>query len=134
MYAKQPNAPKIVQFSLDLSVAAGTNAIATASMAGPIEITGVSIYCSVVGATWTSVALHDDTAAANEIMGTTKGAVANFTAGAILPLDWNFARPFHLEAGSSLEYTLAGSTGSGTALLTVQYVPVKRGGTLDIAA
>jgi len=131
MYAKQPNAPKVLQLQLDLSQAASTYGLATATMAGDIEVVGMSLYCTVAGATWTSVAIHDDTTAANEILGTTSGAVANFTTEAIVALDWDQSAPFHLAAGQKLLYTIAGSTGSGTALLTVQYVPVKKGGMLE---
>jgi hypothetical protein len=133
MYAKQPFGVKVAQFEVDLSVAAGTHNIAQAPGLGDIEIVGVSVYCTAAGATWTSVTIHDSSAAANEIMGATKGAVENFSEDAILDLDWNFARPFHLANFNYISYTLTGSTGSGTALVTFQYRPVQKGGVLNAA-
>jgi hypothetical protein len=62
MYAKQPFGVKVAQFQLDLSRAAGTHGIAEAAGLGDIEIVGASIYCTVVGATFTSVAIHDNSA------------------------------------------------------------------------
>ncbi len=66
-------------------------------------------------------------------MGTTNGAVANFSEGAILGLDWNFTAPFHLANNNFIVYTIAGATGSGTALMTIQYRPVQKGGVLNPA-
>ena len=106
------------QFTMNLAQAANTYDLCTAT-GGDVIIWGMNVYCTVVGATWTSVTIQSDATTNFVFMNATEGARANFTAGKDVPLTWTQVAKALIRSGNKIRYTIAGSTGTGTALVTV---------------
>jgi hypothetical protein len=117
-------ADRIATFTLDLSHAAGTFDLCTAT-GGDIVIWGMALFCTVVGATWTSVAVQTNDTTNFVLLNATDGARANFTAGKNVPITWAQVQKCHLRSGQKIQYTMVGSTGSGTALATFMYYAIQ---------
>lgn len=118
-----PTADLIAQATVDLSRAAGTYDLFTASN-GDVLIWSASLYCTVVGATFTSCAIQTNSTTNFVILNTTDGAVANFTAGKNMTITWAQVQKILVRSGSKVQYTMAGTTGSGTAILTLNYYSI----------
>lgn len=120
---------KVKQFTIPCAQAAATYDLATVNGIGDILIHDVNIYCSVVGATFTSLAVQTNDTTAVSIMSAAEGAVANLTAGKniVHAFPVTNTAPVLLRSGKKIQYTLVGSTGTGTVLVTLRYEPVVAG-------
>lgn len=108
-------------FTLDLSKAAGTYDLCVAS-GGDLVIVGWSIYCTVVGATFTAATIQTNDTVPFVFLDATDGARANFVAGSNMSPTWFSGAPYpYLRSGKKVQYTITGSTGSGTALCALFY-------------
>jgi len=116
----------IPQFTMNLAQAANTYDLCTAS-GGDVVVWGMNVYCTVVGATWTSVTIQSDSTTAFVFMDATQGARANFTAGKDVALTWTQVSKCLVRSGNKIRYTIAGSTGTGTAVVTVMAQSVNGG-------
>ncbi len=116
----------VPQFTMNLAQAAATYDLCTAS-GGDVIVWGADVYCTVVGATWTSVTIQTNDTTAFTIMNATQGAVANFTALKNVALTWAQADKFLLRSGKKIQYTIAGSTGTGSAVVTILGLSVNGG-------
>jgi hypothetical protein len=117
----------ILEKTINLAQAADTYDLFTAT--GDIYVEDINLYCTVVGATFTSVAIATDDTVPTVIMTDVEGAVANIVAGT------NFqqatkGKTFRLGTGKKVQYTIVGDTGTGTMLATIKYRPISAGATL----
>lgn len=116
----------VSQFTMNLAQAANTYDLCTAS-GGDVVVWGMNCYCTVVGATWTSVTIQSDATTNFVFMDATQGARANFTAGKDVALTWTQVAKALIRSGNKIRYTIAGSTGTGTAVVTVMALSVNGG-------
>lgn len=116
---------KIKVFTLNLAQAASTYTAATCNSTGGVEILGVDFYCTVAGATFTSVSVQTNDTTAVEFLSSTEGGVANLTAGKNIAKA--FTGPTYLHTSKLIRYTIVGSTGTGTLLMIVRYQPTVAG-------
>jgi hypothetical protein len=112
-------------YAVNLAQAAGTYDLATAG--GDLLILQVGLYCLTAGVTWTSAAIQTDDTTPFVIMNATEGARANFTAAKNVAITWTQVQKPILVSGKKLQLTMAGSTGTGTARLSVLYAPMGAG-------
>ena len=119
---------KIAQATMNLAQAANSYDLLTAS--GPLVILQASLYCTVVGAVFTSVTIQTSTTVPFVIMNATEGARANFVANSNMAITWTQVQKAYLPSSERIRMTIAGSTGTGTALLTVVYLPLTSAGLL----
>lgn len=120
---------KVAQASMNLAQAANSYDLLTCS-GSAVVITNAVVFCTVVGATWTSVTVQTDDTVPFVLMDATQGARANFVANSNVALTWPQVTRIYLRSGQKLRMTIAGSTGTGTALLTVVYFPLTQAGLL----
>lgn len=116
-------------FTLNLGQAAGTYDLATCNAVGGVVIRDVQLYETVVGATFTSVSIQTNDTTAVTILTAGEGAVANLTAGKNIAKA--FTGPTYLHTSKKIQYTIAGSTGSGTMLAIIRYQPSVAGADLS---
>jgi hypothetical protein len=114
------------QFTMNLAQAAATYDLCTAS-GGDVLVWAVNCHCTVVGATWTSVTIQSNATTNFVVMNATQGARANFTAGKDVALTWTQVEKFLVRSGNKIQYTIAGSTGTGSAVVTVMAQSVNGG-------
>jgi len=116
--------PQVKQATVDLTKAAGTYDLVTATNGGVyIDLYKLAMYVSVVGATLTSVSIQTNQAHATTILSSTEGAVANLTVGKNLVRAIPVIGSLYLASGEKLQYTIAGSTGTGAIIVTIPYMP-----------
>lgn len=111
--------------TVDLSKAAGTYDLFTAT--NDVVIWAAALYCTVVGATFTSCTIQTNSTTNFVILNSTDGAVANFTAGKNMAITWTQVQKIVVPNGLKVQYTMAGSTGTGTAKLYLNYYSVLGG-------
>lgn len=121
--------PKVKVFTLNLAQAAGTYDLATVNATGGVVIESVQLYESVAGATFTSVAIQSNDTTAVTILTAGEGAVANLTVGKNIAKA--FTGPTYLEASKKLQYTIVGSTGTGTMKAIIKFIPSVAGSDLS---
>ena len=119
---------QIKEVTLDLSQAANTYDAITAS--GDVMIHNITLYVTVSGATFTSLAVQSNQTTAVTILNSTDGARANITAGKNLATTLAQTAPWSLRSGQKIQYTIAGSTGTGTVKMAVFYRQISGGATL----
>lgn len=77
MYLSTPlpetSLPKTKVFTANLAQAASTYTLATCNASGGVIILGMEIYCSVAGATFTSVSIQTNDTTAVEFLSSTEG-------------------------------------------------------------
>lgn len=110
---------KCKQFTANLAQAAASYDLATCNATGGVVIQDIQVYCSVVGAVFTSVSIQSNDTAAVVVLSALEGALANLTVGKNIAKA--FTGPTYLAAGKKLQYTLLGATGTGTLLVTIRY-------------
>ena len=115
---------RVKEVTLNLAQAQATYTAITA--VGDIYVEDVNLYCTVVGATFTSVAVATNDAVPTVIMTSTEGAVANIVAGT------NFqpatkGKTFTLRSGKLITYAIVGTTGTGTMVMQIKYRPISNG-------
>ena len=112
-----------VALTCNLAQAAATYDAGTVS-GGAVEIESVVVYVAAVGATFTSVSVQTNNTTAVEILSAAEGAVANVTADKNLKV---FTTRTVIPSGKKIQFTLVGSTGTGTLTLYVVYKPMVQG-------
>lgn len=85
-------------------------------------IDAFALFCTVVGATFTACTVQTDDTVNFVFVDATAGARANFVAGSNMAITWAQVQKCYLRSGQKIRYTITGSTGSGTALVTVRYM------------
>lgn len=129
MYLSTPlpetSLPKTKVFTANLAQAASTYTLATCNASGGVIILGMEIYCSVAGATFTSVSIQTNDTTAVEFLSSTEGGVANLTAGKNIVKAW--VPTTYLHTSKLIRYTIDGSTGTGTLLVVIRYQPTVAG-------
>jgi len=86
-------------------------------------------YVDTAGATFTSVAVHTNTAHPTVLLTAAEGAVANLAAGINLQPAWR--QPVIIRSGGKLQFTIVGATGVGQITLMLSFKPLSSaGGTL----
>jgi hypothetical protein len=122
-----PLVSQILEKTVNLAQAAAAYDLFTAT--GDIYVEDINLYCTVVGATFTSVAIATNDTVPIVIMTAAEGALANIVAGT------NFqpatkGKTFRLKSGNKVRYTIVGSTGTGTIIATCKYRTISAGATL----
>lgn len=117
---------KTVALTLNLAQAAATYDAGTVS-GGSIMLLEAVAYVSVVGATFDSVSIQTNNTTAVEILSAAEGAVANITADKNLKV---FTTKTVIPSGKKIQFTIVGSTGTGTIILYVRYQPLANGAVL----
>ncbi len=107
-------------FTLNLAQAAATYDLATCNALGGVHIISIDFYCTVVGATFTSVSCQTNDTTAVEFMSAVEGGVANITAGKNVK---NYTTQSYLHTSKKIQYTIVGATGTGTIIAIVRYQP-----------
>ncbi len=120
---------KCKTFTANLAQAAGTYDLAASNASGGSVIKDVQVYCSAAGATFTSVSIQTNDTTPVVILSVAEGAVANLTAGKNIAKA--FTGPFYMHTAKKMQYTIDGTTGTGTLLVVVRYQPAVAGA--DIA-
>lgn len=113
------NLIKTKTFTLNLAQAAGTYTLATCNATGGVVITGMDLYMTVAGATFTNVSITTNDTTTVTFLTTTEGAVANLTVGKNVAKAWTPST--YLHTGKIIRYTITGSTGTGTMLVVIRY-------------
>jgi len=119
---------QILEKTLDLSQDANTYDITTAS--GDVFIEDFVIYVATAGATFDSVSIQTNDTTAYSLMTSEEGAVGSLTAG----LNYNTAtkgKSIRLTSGKKLQYTIAGSTGTGSIKLELKWRPISAGASIS---
>lgn len=114
---------KTATLTLNLTQAAATYDAGTVS-GGTIMLLDSVMYVTVVGATFTAVSVQTNTTTAVELLSVSEGAVANITVNKNLKV---FTTRTMIPSGNKIQYTISGSTGTGTILLQVRYQPMANG-------
>lgn len=117
------------EFTANLAQAAATYDLCTAS--GDIFVQRIGIYVATAGATFTSVTLQSNQTTAFTILNVIDGAVANLVAQKSLATTWSQAFPWSLRSGQKIQYTIAGSTGTGSLRVQIWYAPISGGAGLS---
>ena len=119
------------EFTANLAQAAGTYDLCTATN-GDILIDPYrcSFYMATAGATFTSVSIQTNQTNTTTLLTSGEGAVANLTAQKNVAHAIPGSQAFLLKSGQKLQYTIAGSTGTGSMTCTIAYFPVTSGATL----
>lgn len=108
-------------FTANLAQAAATYDLATCNATGGVVIHDVQIYVATAGATFTSVAIATNDTTAVAILSAAEGAVANLTVGKNVAKA--FTGPTYLHTSKKIQFTMVGSTGTGSLLVIVRYQP-----------
>ncbi len=124
------NREQLVEKTLDLSVASpATYDVVTAQ--GDIVVYWANFYCTVVGATWTSVSVQTDQAVPVVFLTATEGAVANIVAGSHpVAACTLWASPVTLRSGQKIQYSMIGAQGTGTLKMFFMWQPLSNGAVL----
>lgn len=115
-----PPRPLVARGTLVLTQAANTYDLLTCS-GDAVVIVGFSLFCTVVGATFTACTVQTDDTVPFVFVDATAGARANFVAGSNMAITWAQVQKPYLRTGQKIRYTITGSTGSGTATVAVVY-------------
>lgn len=119
---------KVKVFTLNLAQAAATYDLATCNAIGGVVVESINFYQSVAGATFTSVSVQTNDTTPVEALSAVEGALAGLTVGKNIKL---FSTKTYLHTSKKIQYTIVGSTGTGTMLAIVTYRPTVNGA--DIA-
>jgi hypothetical protein len=109
-------------FTMNLAQAANTYDLCTCT--GGVLIDTVQIFGAVVGATFTAVTMQTSNTVPEEILSAAEGAVANIVAGKNIK---SFTTKFYLATTKKIQYTISGSTGTGSCSIIVTYRPCING-------
>lgn len=118
-----PRDPNATSVTIDLSQAAGTYTLLTAS-GGDVTVYSIALYATVAGAGFTSVSIETDAATPYVFLSAADGAVANITSEANVATTWSQAQAIVIGNGHALTYTMAGAAGSGSMRAVIRWLPV----------
>lgn len=127
-YSYSQGQPIGVEVAVNEAQAAGTYTLLTAT--GDVLVTVNRFYQITAGATFTSISIQTNDTTAFSLMTSTEGLIANLTASKNITTA-NITTPFLLKSGKLIQLTIAGSTGTGTGTLGLQYVPITSGSYLS---
>lgn len=127
--ANDTSALKCKVFTANLAQAAATYDLATCNAIGGVVIQDIQIYVPTAGATFTSIAIQTNDTTSVAILSALEGAVANLTVGKNIAKA--FTGPTYLHTSKKIQYTIVGTTGTGSLLVVVRYHPSVAGA--DIA-
>lgn len=116
------------QATLNLAQAAGTYDLVTASGDVFIPLKELALYMATAGATFTSVAIQTNQTTPEVVLTAGEGAVASLPAQKIV-VHAN-EKGIYLASGQKIQYTIVGSTGTGSMIATIFYRAVSAGATL----
>jgi len=123
------NPPTLVkEWTLNLAQAAATYDVTTAT--GDLYIDNFTIYVATAGATFTSVAIQTNDTNIFAFLTALEGAVANITEGKTL-VSASTGKPTRLTSGKKIQFTMVGTTGTGSLRLVVKYMPITAGAALS---
>lgn len=118
-------------FTVNLAQAAGTYDLCTASGGDVlIDLYNLGLFCTVAGATFTSVAIQTNDTTPAVILTSTEGGVANITAGKNITRAVTF-NAIVLTSGKKIQYTIVGTTGTGTMKAGISFCPLVGGATIS---
>jgi len=125
----RPPSDTIKRFSLDLTQAANTYDLCTATGGDVvIYLDRTAWYVDTAGTLFTDVAVQTDQTTPNVLLTAGEGALANILAQATLaPAN---VTPFILKAGQKIQYTITGAQGTGAVSVYFHYRPASGGGHL----
>lgn len=118
-------------FTANLAQAAGTYDLATASGDMVINLADIAVYVATAGATFTSVSIQTNQTNATTIMSSGEGAVANLTAQKNVVRAIAGCQSIVLKSGQKIQFTIAGSTGTGSLNVAIPYMPLSAGAVLS---
>lgn len=124
----QQDTPQSKEVAVNMAQAAGTYTLLTAT--GDVLVTANRLYQITIGAVFTSAAIQTNDTTPFAVMTATEGLLTNLTAGKNITTA-NINAPFLLRSGQTIQLTMAGTTGTGTATLGVVYMPLTAGATLS---
>lgn len=116
---------KCKTFTANLAQAAATYDLVTANATGGVVIQDIQIYVATAGATLTSVAIQTNDTTSVPILTALEGALANLTVGKNVVKV--FTGPTYLHTSKKIQYTIVGTTGTGSLLVVVRYQPTVAG-------
>jgi len=119
----------VQEFTANLAQAAATYDLCTAS--GDVQIYRVGIYVATAGATFTSVTIQSNQTTPFTLLNVIDGAVANLASQKSIVTSWTQAFPWSLRNAQKIQYTIAGSTGTGSLRVTIGYTPISGGASLS---
>lgn len=123
---------QVAQFTANLAQAAATYDLCTAGGGGvTIDIGRIAMYVATAGATLTSVSIQTNQTNATIILSAVEGAVANLIAQKNLVRAIPVVGNVYLASGQKLQFTLVGTTGTGSLLITIPYYPAVAGARLS---
>ncbi len=112
----------------NLAQAAATYDLGTVSGGAIIiDLQRLAIYVATAGATLTSVSIQTNQTNPTTILSAVEGAVANLTAQKNLVRAIPVIGGLYLASGQKLQYTIVGSTGTGSLLVAVPFIPLTAG-------
>jgi hypothetical protein len=117
---------RVVDLTANLAQAAATYDLCTA-VGGDALIWSMGVFCTVAGTNWTSVTFQTNDTTPFVLMNATEGARANFTIGKNVALTWTQVQKAMLRSGQKVQYTIAGTTGVGTARVQLLYYSINGG-------
>lgn len=110
---------RVKAFTANLAQVASTYDLATVNAVGGVLIHDVQIYTPSAGATFTSVSIQTNDTTPVVVLSAVEGAVANLTAGKNIVKA--FTGPTYLHTSKKIQFTLIGTTGTGSLLVVVRY-------------
>ena len=121
----------VVRLTANLAQAAATYDLATVSGGAiVIDLYNVAMYVATAGATLTSVSIQTNQTNATTILSATEGAVANLIAQKNLVRVIPVIGSLYLASGQKLQFTIVGTTGTGSLLVIIPYMAVDAGARL----
>ena len=121
-----PRDPNTLVVDVDLSQAAGTYTLLTAS-GGAVAIYSLALYVTTAGTLFTSVSIETDATTPFVFLSAADGALANITSEANVATTWNQLQAVIIGDTHALTYTIAGAAGTGNMRAVIRWLPVDDG-------
>jgi len=120
----------VKSFTANLAQAAGTYDLCVASGDVLIDLQKIALYMATAGATFTSVSVQTNQTAVITILSSVEGAVANLTAQKHVVRAIPTNPVLHLASGQKIQFTIVGSTGTGSMKIDLPYIALSANATL----
>ncbi len=114
----------VKQFTADLTQAAGTYDLCTASGGVLVDLKTLGLYVATAGAVLTSVSIQTNQTNTTTILSAVEGAVANLVVQKNIVRVIPIIGGLYLANGQKLQYTIIGLTGSGSLIVTVPFLSI----------
>ena len=120
--------PIAAEFTANLAQAGGLGTTYTlATVTGTVLIDKISFYVVTAGATFSAVTFQTNQTTPFVFLNSLEGAVANIVAQKNLATAWIQNIPVTLKTGTLIQYTLTGTTGTGSISVIISYRPIAGG-------